>query len=186
VTVVRDRGDARWLPSRFNFALFRLIAYLRLRTSNPESRPGIAMSIERHQSATENYLVAACVLVLWIAFTAAMLASVMPFPLACIVAFPAAALIVHLVPMCLIGLLVAPVARKITGNSALNNIAVSSAIMIVMTIAAAAVLATGTSPLRYVGTAFLFLTAINALASVVVFTMQRSIAETERRFGAMP
>ena len=186
MTMVRDRGDARWLPSRFNFALFRLVAYLRLRTSNPQPRPGIAMSIERHQSATENYLVAACVLVLWIAFTAAMLAFAMPFPLACIVAFPAAALIVHLVPMCLIGLLVAPVARKITGHSALNNLAVSSAIMIVMTIAAAAVLAAGTSPLRYIGTAFLFFTAINALASVVVFTMRRSIAETERRFGAVP
>jgi hypothetical protein len=186
VTMVRDRGDARWLPSRFNFALFRLIAYLRLRTSNPESRPGIAMSIERHQSAAENYLVAACVLVVWIAFTAAMLDSVMPFPLAVIVAFPAAALIVHLLPMCLTGLLVAPVARKITGNSALNNIAISSVIMIVLTIADAAVLAAGTSPVRYVGTAFLFLTAINALASVVVFTMQRSIAEAERRFGAGP
>jgi hypothetical protein len=186
VTMVRDRGDARWLPSRFNFALFRLMAYLRLRTSNPESTPGIALSIERHQSATENYLVAACVLALWIAFTATMLASVMPFPLACIIAFPAAALIVHLVPMCLVGLLVAPASRKITGHSAPDNLAISSAIMIIMTIAAAALLAAGTSPVRYAGTAFLFLTAINALASVVVFTMRRSIAETERRFGAGP
>ena len=186
MTMVRDRGDARWLPSRFNFALFRLIAYLRLRTSDPESRPGIALSIERHQSATENFMVAACVLVLWIAFSAVMLDSVMPFPLACIVAFPAAALIVHLVPMCLIGLLVVPAARKITSHAALDNIAISSVIMIILTIAAAAVLAAGTSPVRYVGTAFLFLTAINALASVVVFTMQRSIAETERRFGAGP
>ena len=186
MTMVRDRGDARWLPSRFNFALFRLVAYLRLRTSDPESRPGIALSIERHQSATENYLVAACVLVLWIAFSAVMLDSVMPFPLACIVAFPVAALIVHLVPMCLIGLLVVPAARKITGHAALDNIAISSVIMIILTIAAAAVLAAGTSPVRYVGTAFLVSTAINALASVVVFTMRRSIAETERRFGAGP
>jgi hypothetical protein len=55
-----------------------------------------------------------------------------------------------------------------------------------MAIAAAAVLAVGTSPLRHAGTAFLFLTAINAMASVVVFAMRRSIAETERRFGAGP
>jgi hypothetical protein len=184
VTMVRDREDARWLPSRFNFALFRLIAYLRLRTSNPESRPGIALSIERHQSATENYLVAACVLALGIAFTAAMLASVMPFPLACIVAFPVAAMIVHLVPMWLAGFLVGPLARRINGTSGLNNIAAGSAILITMAIAAAAVLAAGISPLRHVGTAFLFLTAINALASVVVFTIRRRIAETERRFGA--
>lgn len=184
--VIRDRGDARWLPSRFDFALFRLVAYLRLRTSPPENKPGIALSVERHQSASENYLVASCVLALGIAFTATMLDLVMPFALACIIAFPLGAMIVHLVPMWFAGFLVGPITRRINGTPSLNNNAAGSAVLIALAIAAAAILATGTSPLRHVGTTFLFLTAINALASVVVFTMRRSIAETERRFGVRP
>jgi len=34
-----DREDARWLPSRFRFALFRLYALLRLRFTPPRRQP---------------------------------------------------------------------------------------------------------------------------------------------------
>ncbi len=66
--IVRDRADARWLPSRFNFALFRLFAYLRLRASRPQPQPGLMLAVERHQSAAENNIVCIVMIVVVASF----------------------------------------------------------------------------------------------------------------------
>jgi hypothetical protein len=182
VRVVRDRGDARWLPSRFNFALFRLIAYFRLRTAKPETTPGVVMAVHRHQTAAEAYLASVCVFLVIASFIASLLASSMPFGAACIVAIPTSAIVIP--PMVVAVGIVARLARKTINLSSDHNIAVSSVMLMAIIIAAATLLAAGESPLRHVGTAFLLLVGANAVAAVAVFMMERPIADAERRFGA--
>lgn len=180
--VVRDRGDARWLPSRFRFALFRLIAYFMLRAARQETAPGTIMAIEPDQSAVENYLVAGMVFLMTASFTAALLAAVMPFVVACVLALPATLAMVQ-VPILGCGLTVTPLLRKLTGVPRERDMAINSAILMLLAIATAALLALHTSPLRHAGIAFLLLAGVNALAAVVVFLLRRAIADSERRFG---
>ena len=70
--VVRGRADARWLPSRHNFALFRLAAFLRLRRARPEPCDGSCV-IDRHQSAMETWLVMSWVTLTFACYLAATL-----------------------------------------------------------------------------------------------------------------
>jgi hypothetical protein len=44
--MVHGNAAARWLPSRHNFALFRLLAWLRLRNAHPEPAP-VILGIDR-------------------------------------------------------------------------------------------------------------------------------------------
>jgi hypothetical protein len=182
VRVVRDRGDARWLPSRFHFALFKLFAYFRLRIAKPEPRPGVVMTIDPHQSALENYIVAVSVLLVTTCFTASLFAASMPFGAACIVAIPVTAVMIH-VPIVFFGTVISPMIRRVTGLSDEGAIAINSAILMTVTIAAATMLAAGASPLRGIGTLFLLLAGANAIAAVAVFMMPSAMAAAETRFG---
>ena len=181
--IVRDRADARWLPSRFNFAIFKLFAFARLRSARPEPQPGLALSIERNQSASENFIVAAIVFVVLAAFITSLLATSLPFGTACAVAIPTTAVYIN-VQVVFIGAVILPFLRKLVRTRPEIAIAVNSAITGALILAAAALLAVSPSPLRHVGTAFLIAVGANALAAVIVFAMGRSIAKAEQRFGA--
>jgi hypothetical protein len=182
VNVVRDRADARWLPSRFDFALFRLFAYFRLKTIRPEETPGLVLSIERHQSATENYLITICVCVVMAAFIASIIATTLPLGAACLIALPMTGILIS-AEIVFMGAAITPLLRKVTGMGGAASIAVNSMVMSAIAITAAALLAVGSSPLRHIGTAYLLLLAANAVASVVVFLMQRRIDDLEHRYG---
>ncbi len=185
MTVIRDRADARWLPSRFDFALFRLFAYVRLKTIGPEPRQGIVLSVERHQSAIENFMIPICVLVVIAAFMASIIASMLPIEVACLIALPAAGVLIPM-QMVLTGLVITPLVRKLTGLGGHCRVAINAAVLSAIAITAATLLAVGASPLRHIGTAYLILLAANAIASVLVFMMQRPIADLERRYGVEP
>jgi hypothetical protein len=182
VSVVRDRADARWLPSRFDFALFRLFAYFRLKTIQPVVKRGLVLSIERHQSAVENYLITICVCVVITAFLASIIAATLPLGAACLIALPATGVLVS-VEIVMMGVAIAPLVRKVTGMSGAASIALNSVVMSAIAMTAAVLLSVSSSPLRHIGTAYLILIAANAVASVVVFLMQRRIADLERRYG---
>ncbi len=185
MNVVRDRADGRWLPSRFDFALFRLFAYFRLKTIRPEHTPGLALSIHPHPSPIANYLISFCVLVVIAAFLASIIATTLPLGAACLLALPATVALVT-VQIVVMGSVITPLVRKVTGMGSAACIAMNSVLMSAIAVAAAALLAVGVSPLRHVGTAYLLLLAANAVASVVVFLMQRPIADLERRYGVEP
>ena len=159
--IVRDRADARWLPSRFNFALFRLFAYLRLRASRPESRPGLILSIERHQSAAENYIVCiAMIVVVWSLFRSPLLG----------------------VTVAIIGLQLAIVtARTILRMffSADANTVKGGSILIVLAIVAGAIAVVRTSSVAKI---FLAVVALNAIAAAIMFLLRGSVARVERQF----
>lgn len=180
MTVVRDRAEARWLPSRFDFAFFRLIAFLRLKASKPEPRDGIVLAIERHQNAAENYLGSICVFVVLTAFVASLIDVALPFGTAVALAIPITAVYLN-VQIVFTGLTIAPVLRKLTPLR--NAIAVNSAVLMIIVIAAATLLAVSSSPLRHVGSGYLVLVAANAIASLIVFVLQRQIADAERAYG---
>jgi hypothetical protein len=174
--IVRGRADARWLPSRHNFALFRLAAYLKLRTARPERRD-IIMVIDRHQSAFENYVVAA-----WTFFTvtciiAATLFRTLALPMALAAAVPTALVIIE-IPIYVTG----AVLTAWKGN---HLQAQSIAFMLMLT-ATAAWLATKTSWVRFVAWQFLGLVALNAIAAAAVFLLRGSIARLENAVGGAP
>ena len=182
MNVVRDRADARWLPSRFDFALFRLFAWFRLKTTPPQEQKGLVLSIERHQSAIENYLVAICVWFVIAAFLASIFAATLPLGAACLIALPATGVLVS-VEIVVMGTVIVPLIRKLTGISGQAGIAVNSVITSAIALTVAAFLAVSSSPLRFIGDVYLILVAANALASIVVFFMQQQFDDLERRYG---
>lgn len=181
MNAVRDRADARWLPSRFDFALFRLFAYFRLKASKPQPQPGLVLSIERHQSAVENYFITICVWVVVAAFLASIIGATLPLTAACLLALPATGVLVS-VEIVVIGV-ATPLVRKLLRLSDDSNAGVNSVVIGAIALSSAAMLTIGSSPLRHIGTAYLLLLAANVLASLVVFLMRRRIAGLERRYG---
>jgi hypothetical protein len=183
VKVIRDRRDARWLPSRFHFALFRLFAYLRLRATKPQPSRGVVMVVDQYQSAGENYAVTICIFVVMISFVTALLNPTMSLPAACAIALPAAAVIIQ-VQIVLTGVIIT-IARKVAPTEG-DNLAVSSIALMTLTIGAAIFTFIRDSPARFVAGAFLLLVALNAIAAVLVFLMRGAITDAERRFGVEP
>lgn len=182
MNAVRDRADARWLPSRFDFALFRLIAYVRLKTMKPEPEPGLVLAIDRHQSAIENYLITICVWAVIAAFLASLIATTLPLSAAFLIALPATGVLVS-VEIVVMAVAITPLVRRLFRLSDAAGVAVNSIVIGAMATASAAMLASGSSPLRPVGTAFLYLLAANVVSSVVVFLMQRKFVDLERGYG---
>lgn len=171
--IVRGRADARWLPSRHNFALFRLAAYLKLRTAKPEHRDVIIV-IDRHQSALESYSVAAWIFFSVAAFIAGTLFRTLPLPVALAAAIPIAVVLIEL-PICVGGALL--------GAWKGNHLQVQSSAFLFLLIAMAAWLATKTSWVRIVAWQFLGLVALNAIAAAIVFLLRGSIARLENAIG---
>jgi len=174
VKAVRDREDARWLPSRHHFALFRLLAFLRLRVAKPRRRPGLVLIVDRDQSALENHSVAS-----WIGLTlAGYLASSVLASWPLLLAIPAALLFAGAIVQVMVvggGLLVFLFPNRIRANSILFM-----TIMLLL----AAYFARQDSWARFVAWQFLALVALNAIAAAIVFLLRGPIARLEAAFAA--
>jgi hypothetical protein len=166
--LVRDREDARWMPSRFHFALFRLAAFLRLRGMAPRPRQGIILVIDRDQSAFENHAVS-----IWIAVT-----------LACYIA----AELPWLFPLAILaGLLLALTAMQflvVIGGLIVRSTRANSIFLMSLFFLAAAYYARAASWVRFVAWHVLALAALNAVAAVIVFALRGAIAKREAAFAA--
>lgn len=176
---VRGRADARWFPSRHNTALFRLIAYLRLRGAQREQRD-VIMVVDRHQSATETWLIMS-----WLIGTLACYLAVTIFvdwPIA--LAFPvsvAIAIPLLEVPAIVSALTIAPLWNAITRGT--DNIRVNSFVVMTLFAIASAYFAMRDSWVRFVAWQFLALVAINAVAAIVIYPLRGAIARLEADFG---
>ncbi len=179
MTIVRDRGDARWLPSRFHFALFRLYAYMRLRAAKPEPVPGLILSINRHQSASENFLATICIVFVAGSYFAAWFETSMVTLLAYAAGLLAAIIAIQAL-IVFSGLIFAAVPKAGGMGVAARLVAVT--IMAAM-IAGGGAVASGDSSARYVAGGFLLLVAMNAVAALLNFLLREKIGELERRFG---
>lgn len=167
--VVRGRADARWLPSRHNFALFRLAAFLRLRNAKPEPSDTMYV-IDRHQSATETWLVMSWLIATVACFAAGTIFSRLHLAIALLIALPLTFVLID-VPALISAMLIAPFVRN---RHRVNGIAV-----LLIPIAASLYFVTRPTWLRFVAWQFLGMLALNAIAALIVFVLRDSIARLE-------
>jgi hypothetical protein len=174
VRAIRGRADARKMPSRHTFALARLVSLFRIRASRPEAAE-VAIVVDRHQSAAENFAVGGWVLITLAAFNTAVLSKWIPIPAALLVSIPLALLMLQ-VPIVIIGL----VFLRRPNNLRLNSIV----LMTLMTLAATH-FARAQSWVRFVAWQFLAVLALNAIAAVIVLLLRGTIAEAESSLGGL-
>lgn len=169
---VRGRAEARWMPSRFTFALPRLYALLKMRAAKPQPAE-MALVVDRHQNAAENFTVGAWVLLTLTAYVVATLSRWWPLPVALVAAFPAALLLIQL-SITTVGLVL--IRRE-------NNLRVNSIVLMAGMTAAAAYFARTQSWVRFVAWQFLIVLALNAIAAIVVLLLRDTIADAESSMG---
>lgn len=164
---VRDRADARWMPSRYHFALFRLLAFLRLRGAAPQPRKGMLLIADRDQTAWEHYLVAAWYIVTMAAFLAEL------FSISILFALPIAMLVPYLL-LIIAGL---PLIRR-------DNIDLQSFVFMAAVTGAAAYYSFSQAAVRFVAWQFLGFLVFNTICAAIVFLLRDNIARLEAsRFG---
>ena len=172
--IVHGRADARWLPSRFNFAIFRLIAYARMRGATPEPRD-VSLIVDPNQNNLESHLLAAWTTLTVACYAAGTLFAGWPLPLALLVAVPVAITCLE-IPIIVVG--VALRRRE-------NNIGLNSVVLMSLLIAAALYFARAHSWVRFAAWQFLAGVALNALAAPVVFLLRGHITEMENAVGGI-
>ena len=161
--VVRDRAEARWLPSRHRFAAARLVAYAMLRTTRPTPLRAehVILAIDRDQSALENYA-----LTVWfVATMTCFVAATMPLstPWALLAAF----------------LLTWTSLQVVTGG--IGNERVTSPLLILCGFAASLYFATRTDWVRFPAYVFLGVLSLNAVAFAVMWLLRHQVRELEQR-----
>lgn len=183
VRVVHGRADARWLPARFNFALFRLFALLRVKTSRPEPRD-VALVVDRHQSVVEYFTVSAWIFLTVACWIAPVFPKGWPLVVSVLVALPLANLALQ-APIAVVGTMLVPLWNVVTRRRVRDPMRVQSvAQMTILIVVAAALTRTGTWA-RLAAWQFLAVVALNAIASAIVFLMRRPMEEAERAVGGI-
>jgi hypothetical protein len=177
VRFVQDCPEARLLPSRFHFALARLLAMARSYAT--PARPDVdrvIYAIDRHQSAAEHYAVS-----IWVVVSVACyVASALPLkPAAAAAASLVLAPIVAQVPLVVIGVLVLLFNR----GRMRDSLAINSAACMTLLFLASAYFAQRRSPVRFVAWFFFVVVALNALAWVILALMRKRIRQMETQCG---
>jgi hypothetical protein len=176
VKLVRGRAEARWFPSRHNFALFRLAAFLRLRRAEPEHRD-VILVIDRHQSAVETWTVMCWLIVTLACYVAVTLFADWHVAIALAISLPLAFALLQ-VPPILSALTIGPFTE--------NKIHVNGIVVMLIFTAASVYFATRPTWIRFVAWQFLALLALNAIAAVIVFALRDAIAQLEGGVTSAP
>lgn len=168
--LVRERADARWLPSRHRFALFKLVAWTRFLSSGPRPQAGLALGIDRDQSAIENYTVAAWVMASASCFAYALLDRVLVSPAAAVLAPFVAAVVLQV-------FVVAP--GFVRGWRNRDNTGANSFLTMTAIAVMAIYLAQSERWVRVIAWLFLASLAMNAIASLVTRMLRPRFAAAE-------
>jgi hypothetical protein len=174
--IVRHRDDARLLPSRHDFALFRLVAYLRLR----RAQPGSALSmfvVDRHQSAVETWTVGLWLLLASSCYLADAFTPRLGLPLALFAGFVVALTAVQ-AGIVILGLTVAPLWKKITRSDILP-LRVNSFTFMLMFVTASGWAALRPTWVRFVGWSSIGAFALNIAAAAALYLLRDSVAHLE-------
>jgi hypothetical protein len=174
VKVVSGRADARWLPSRFNFALFRLYAYLRMRAATPEQRD-VTLVLDRNQNPIESAVLSVWATLTLSCYAAGTLFDRWPLPLALLAGIPVAITCLE-IPIIAVGV---PLRRR------QYNIPLNSIVLMSLLIGAALYFARAQSWVRFAAWQFLAGVALNVIAAAIVYTLRGSIAEMENAMGGI-
>jgi len=174
MNIVRGRADAHWLPARYNFAIFRLYGLVRMRFAKA-TPADVAMVVDRHQSAIENFTVGAWTTLTLAAFVVSVLVRTWALPFALVAAIPIALVLMH-VPILTFG---AVFMRR--GN----NLRMNSIVLILTMSGASLHFAGSTSWVRFAAWQFLAVLAINGIAAVVALVLQGPIERTAAAVGGI-
>jgi hypothetical protein len=173
VKLVRNRVDARHLPARHNFALFRLFAYLRSLRTTPRTED-VILVLDRNQSNTETHLVGWWYLLTLTCFTSTLFRG-WALPLALLVSLPVTLFAIE-VPIVSFGLLVSALRIR-------SIRATSFAAMALLASLAAYFAMTQTTWVRFAGLQVFVVFALNGIAAVIAFLLREPIARLEATFG---
>jgi len=174
VKIVRGRADARWLPSRFNFALFRLYAFLRMKNAKPEPAD-VALVIDRNQNPIESAVLSTWTTATLACYAAGTLFASWPLPVALFVGIQVAITCLE-IPLVVVGV---PLWRR------KNNIPLNSIVLMTLLTVVAVYFARAESWVRFAAWQFLAFVALNAIAAAIVFLLRGPIAEMESAVGGI-
>ena len=182
--IVRGRAEARWLPSRHRFALFRLWAFARLRNAKPDPRAGLMLMVDPDQSAVECYSVSTWIWLTASAYVAFELTKVWLLPLAIVASLPLGSLAVQ-APIYTMGVFILPAIQTLA-RARLALAGINSMVVILLHVLAASYYALERTWVRFVAWQFLAVVALNAIAATIVFLLRGAIARLEATYECAP
>lgn len=172
--VVRDRAEARWLPSRHRYALARLIAFLRLRNAGSEPRSGLVLAVDRDQSTAENMTLGFSVWFIWTCYAAAILPG--PWKVT-------APLLSHLgLQVTIVGTVL--ILHLFGRDLWAFNHRINSTLLFILLLLASSYFAATQLWVRFVAWVVLAVFVLNAVAATILFLLRKSVRELEARCGA--
>ena len=172
--IVRGRADARWLPARFHYALFRLYAFLRMKAAKP--RPAdVALVLDRDQNPVESAVLSAWTTATLTCYAAATLFDEWPLPLALLAGVPVAITCLE-IPIVLLGLAL---------RHRETNIPLNSFVLMTLLTGAAVYFSRAQTWARFAAWQFLAAVALNAIAAAIVFSLRGEIADMENAVGGI-
>lgn len=181
--LLEGREEQQCMPSRYHFALFRFVAYLRLRRVRVIGEPDRILSIHRYQSTVEMFGVSVWVLFTVSCYVAAWLTERGSLPLAwaILLAMPLAWFAVQSL---IIGFgLLAPFLRALLGKRGEDNIALNSFLIMLVLVALSSYMAVQRTWVRFAAWQFLAAVGLNAVAAGLVFLFSGEIARLESSVG---
>lgn len=174
--IVRHREDARLLPSRHNFALFRLFAYLRLLRAKQGSTLSMFV-IDRHQSAFETWTVGLWLLLASSCYLAEMFSPQLTLPFALLAGFVVALSAVQ-AGIVILGLTVAPLWKKLIRSDILP-FRVNAFTFMLLFAAASGWASLRPTWVRFVGWSSLGAFVLNVVAAALLHLMRDSVTHLE-------
>lgn len=170
--IVRDRAEAKWLPSRHRYALMRLLAFLILRNARPKPQPGLILVIDRDQSTLENLFTSVWATLTVVCYMSALLRGWWK-----LAAIPLGWIVIQL-PLYVLGAALMPLFGR---SLAANNHRANSVLYWSLMFVASAYFVTQEGIQRWVAYGFFVLLTLNALAAIILFPLRRKVAELEAR-----
>jgi hypothetical protein len=183
VKLVEGTAVLHCMPSRYHFAFFKLVGYLRLRRVRPASPADRLLSLHPHQSAAETYGISLWVLLTTSVFVTRWLTEHVGLPLwlAIVICVPVSAFLLQALS---VGVgIITPFLRRLVRRAGDQNIGFNSfVIMTLLTITSAAE-ATQRTWARFAAWQFLAALGINALAAILVTALNGEITRLENSMG---
>ena len=174
--IVRNRADARLLPSRHDFALFRLVAWMRLRKAKPAPTSTMYFT-DRHQSAAEMWMVGLWLLAASSLYVADALSPQIPLVLALVVGFFVAGTALQAAAITS-GLLVAPLVKSVFRIRVLP-LRINGPVVMTLFLSATGWAALRPTWIRYVAWSTIGAAVLNLTAAALLLAVRDAIAQLE-------
>jgi hypothetical protein len=175
-----NRSISPSLPSRSNFAIFRLIGFVRSGMTRTDVAANTTLAIDRGQNTFEMYATALWITIVTACYCAASLAPLMPWPLAIVIGVILAPVIVQ-IPFFASGYLLMPLWQRISGRDERNNIRPNSFVTMALFLGASAWFATRHGWIRTIAIASLIVAVVNAAAAAVMWLLRNRVREMEKQ-----